>query len=391
MSGLVGRIAAAISIVACASGCLSEIEGPDSTLTTRGPHRPTSTIVAGGGDACEVKYIRRDQVSLFEVAYYCAWSKAYAEIKAGGTSDSSQAASSQAAYRMMLREGLGVVRGNCSDFFRSRGDRQQSINFVRDAVAIGGTTAGAIVGLTGGSVLAMSIIALSGATLYGGLDVYTKNFLFGVENIEAVRTLTMETLSANASKLVASTDQWSFQGAADAIAENQEICKPASIAAAVRLKLRGGSGGIEAAGENGLARNQFDMARIAIITSKLGVGSGFVIDETRLAAACWAATVDGMQYQTYIGQKLLPNPPFPKGPAVPTEWPAAAAQIAGECASLSTVTQNAIKTKIAELREAAAADPSASAKALLMPPLPRLPGSVPAVPGLQPFVRMTVP
>ncbi len=257
----------------------------------------------------------------------------------------------------MLREGLGLVRGNCADFFRQRGDNQQVINLSRDIVAMGGTTAAAIIGLTGGSALALSIIAISGATLYAGIDTYTKNFLFGVDNIESVRTLTMQTLNTNASTLlnVPDSEVLTFQNVAGAIMDNQEICKPASIAAAVRLKLRGGSGGIEAAGEDANTRSQLDAARSMTIAARLGLPGGSVIDDTRLAAACWATTPDGMLPENLaIITKWLPRNPYSYGPDNPTTWPGTSARVATECQALSSTTQGVIKAKIAELRPRAA-------------------------------------
>jgi hypothetical protein len=226
-------------------GACEDLQGMTETLSTRGP----VTSADANRTICETS-TRPDQFGLFQVAYACAWTKAN-EVAAGRRPLGEAAV--QDSYKVMLIEGLGLVRGNCADFFRKRGDNQQVINLSRDVVAMGGATAAAIIGLTGGGALALSIIAVSSATLYAGLDTYTKNFLFGVDNIEAVRTLTMKTLNDNAAELLAAarTETLSFQNVADAIMDNQEICKPASIAAAVRIKLRSGAAGFEAAGAGG--------------------------------------------------------------------------------------------------------------------------------------------
>jgi len=384
------RLAMATAAIACASAC-GEIEGAESALTSRGPVNPaksstqifTSTDHTGKA-VCTVGEPRRDQFGLFQLAYACAWHQADMTVR--GSTDFGNDAGEK-AYRTLLREGLGLIRGNCADFFRERGDRQQSVNFLRDVVAIGGTTAGAIMGVAGGSVLAMTVIALSGATLYGSLDVYTKNFLFGVENIESVRTLTMQTLSDNANQLISMPAPLSFQGVAGALADNQEICKPASIAAAVRLKLRGGTGGIEAAGENVNARNQLDAARAAAINAWMGAAPGVVLDETRLAAACWATSPEGAEKKNldYI-QKLLPQSVYLFGPGT-GNWPGVSVRVAGECAGLSGATQNVIKAKIKEFQDLAAGGKSVIVGAGATP-MPA--GSLPRGQGLQPFVPMTV-
>ncbi len=341
-------------------GACENIQGMTETLTTTGPVTQTTTPPqvafdsTGTKTTCTVTAARQDQFGLFQVAYGCAWVQAN-WVASGAVNV--RAAGPQDAYRVMLREGLGLVRGNCADFFRQRGDNQQVINLSRDIVAMGGTTAAAIIGLTGGSALALSIIAISGATLYAGIDTYTKNFLFGVDNIESVRTLTMQTLNTNASTLlnVPDSEVLTFQNVAGAIMDNQEICKPASIAAAVRLKLRGGSGGIEAAGEDANARSQLDAARSMTIAARLGLPGGSVIDDTRLAAACWATTPDGMLPENLaIITKWLPRNPYSYGPDNPTTWPGTSARVATECQALSSTTQGVIKAKIAELRPKAA-------------------------------------
>ena len=384
------RLTAAALVVAFASAC-SEIEGATPALTSSGPVTPAnpatqiSTSTDQSGKAvCTANALRRDQFGLFQLAYACAWHEADKTVR--GSTDFGNT-NGERAYRTLLREGLGLIRANCADFFRERGDRQQTVNFLRDVVAIGGTTAGSIVGVSGGSVLAMTIIALTGATLYGGLDVYTKNFLFGVENIESVRTLTMQTLSDNASQLMAAPPPLSFQGVAGALADNQDICKPSSIAAAVRLKLRGGSGGVEAAGESINARNQLDAARAAAINALMGATPGVVLDETRLAAACWATTPDGMDVgnSKYVQSFLLPKVVYPNGPGNPINWPGVSVRVAGECASLSPTMQNTIKTRVSEFRvlvqKAAAASSGANST----------PSTVlPSEQGLQPFVPTTV-
>jgi hypothetical protein len=368
-----GRSLFALAVLGLTAAC----ENPTDTLTTAGP------AVQNGPLDCEQIPVKQDQSGLFQVAYYCAWRQAYLSA-AGKSVDADE---TQTRYRIMLREGLGLVRGNCADFFRKRGDNQQQVNLGRDIVAMGGTTAAAIIGLTGGSALALSIIAVSGATLYAGIDTYTKNFLFGADNIEAVRTLTMDTIDINARAVLATPPPLSFQNVAGAIMDNQEMCKPASIAAAVRIKLRGGTGGIEAAGEDTNVRAQQDGLRTLAIADRLGLLPGASVSDTRLAAACWATTPDGMTADNLaIIKKWLPRDPYRYGPANETTWPGTSARVATECQALSSTMQAVIKKKIDELKgTAGSSTPPAP------PPPPPPPAAGLAAPESVPRTVIVVP
>jgi hypothetical protein len=351
------RLGLAAGMFVLLAAC-ENIQGMTETLTTTGPVTPATpptqiaAVVDNAGNAtCTVTSPRQDQFGLFQIAYSCAWVQA--NRVALGTMPPSNGGA-QNGYKVMLREGLGLVRGNCNDFFRKRGDNQQVINLSRDIVAIGGTTAAAIIGLAGGgSILALSIIALSGATLYSGIDTYTKNFLFGVENIESVRTLTMQTLSDNAATLLAqadATDKLVFQDISDAIMDNQEICKPASIAAAVRIKLRGGSGGIEAA-ETSNANALSDRAVMAKISELVGLPVNVIVSDTQLAALCWATTADGAKNLSTIQQLLVPFRSFGRGPGT-ADWEqkGVGVMVGAQCERLSSAARAVVNAKIKEFR-----------------------------------------
>lgn len=355
-SGTVRRILATIMAV-CLAAC-QDIQGATETLSSSGPVSLASSSTAANWQdgKCTATVSSQGQAGLFQMAYACAWTQASWVATSQADLDN---VTVQNSYKVLLSEGLGLVRGNCADFFRNRGDRQMQVSFGRDLVAMGGTTAAAIIGLTGGSALALSIIALSGATLYAGLDVYTKNFLFGADNIEAVRTLTMRTLNGNADETLtlARNKTLTFQQVTAWIMDNQEICKPASIAAAVRVKLRGGNiDDIRAAGEDAVARAQLDSARMLQIAALLGLPGGTAISDTRLAMACWATTAEGMQEDNAkLIKSWLPKDPYMYGPDSPGNWPGQSAQVASVCLQLSGPTQAMIKSRIAELAPKATA------------------------------------
>lgn len=376
-------LAAGMLLFACAC---QDIQGATETLSSFGPTTSASPPInaewdkTGGKLVCKASAPSQGQFGLFQVAYACAWIQAN-WVASGAIPLEDQTA--QNSFKVLLSEGLGLVRGNCSDFFRVRGDRQQTVNLSRDVVAIGGTTAAAIIGLTGGSALALSIIALSGATLYGSLDVYTKNFLFGADNIEAVRTLTMTTLTTNANEVItkARSDIVTFQQVTAWIMDNQEVCKPASIAAAVRVKLRGGSvDDIRAAGEDAVARAQLDSARMLQISALLGLPAGTSISETRLAAACWATTAEGSTVPANLAaiKTLLPRDPFQYGPDNPTTWPGKSTEIGSVCLQLSPAMQTILKARITEIKpKTGAATPTPASPAVPTAAIPAAPQEVP--------------
>jgi hypothetical protein len=331
---------AAVALVV--TGC----ETIQDTLGPTGPKFPPESGLVPGDVSCataSTQFTHRNQYTLFKVAYYCAWDSSLAAAQGGDLE------AAQPQLRAMAREGFGLVRGNCSEFFRKRGDSQQLINLGRDAVAIGGTTATAIVGLAGGSVLALSLIALSGATLYGGIDTYTKNFLFGAENIDAVRTNTLTALSANANAVLNSNNTLDFQAVADTIMENQELCRPAAIAAAARIAIRDHS--LTPVGENAGANLQMDGTRIAMIGQVAGYPAAGTLDDSSLAALCWGARVEALPEsegtrKENLLRKLLPIKPFGNGPNNAPGWATVSPSIDSSCRALSATTKAAINKRI---------------------------------------------
>lgn len=384
-----------ISFLAAASvSILAGCETPQETLTPAGP------VVADAGAAtpnfadltgkCRVAPTRHDQYALFQVAYTCALRQAVwvasGQVRLGE-------AGPQDSYKVMLREGLGLVRGNCSDFFRKRGDNQQTINLSRDLVALSSATAVAVVGVSGGTALALSIIALTGGALYGGIDTYTKNFLFGADNIESVRTLTMKALEEHSSAVMAASGTLGFHDVSAAIMDNQELCKPASIAASVREAIKNGRPGIQQAGESGNTRGLTDRAIVAEIGELVGTG-GTTISDGQLAALCWAATADGAAAanQAKIKEVLYPPESFGYGPENNDTWRSrgVALKVNARCSALSESAKANVQKIIAEFKGAAAG--SATFSMTVRSAMPRSPTMVsPTTSDVGPkFVPITV-
>lgn len=138
----------------------------------------------------------------------------------------------QAAYTQMAIDGFSLVDANCADFFRGEGNGQKWALFVRDLVAAGGTLATAIAAAADAPRGVTTGFSISTATAYNGLDIYQRNFLFGADNIDSVRTLVGKALATHtiATVQAAQKTPWiSFGSAANSIMEHQAICSPAAI------------------------------------------------------------------------------------------------------------------------------------------------------------------
>ncbi|HEX9932292.1 MAG TPA: hypothetical protein VGB08_05570 [Allosphingosinicella sp.] len=104
-----------------------------------------------------------------------------------------------------MRSGFTLVYARCNNYFTHAGRRQMRSRLARDSVA-------PLVGLLTGIInlhdfgtnstqeqRLLDILTLGQTFGTAGLDVYDRNFLFGSDNIDAVRTMTLNALSAHAS------------------------------------------------------------------------------------------------------------------------------------------------------------------------------------------------
>lgn len=383
------RLAAVAAILLVASAC----DRLQDTLYTAGPVTPTAvtgeappTAPSKAELACDsdddAASLVPSQYALFRMAYYCAWVKS---AKAAKTGDDIDLAAAQPALRSMAREGFGLIRSNCDDFFRRKGNNQQNLALGRDFVGWGAATATAIVGLTGGSALALSIITVSGSALYMGMDAYTKEFLFGADNIEAVRAITMQSLDGNRDQVLQQGASFTFQTVASAIMDNQEMCRPAAIAAAVRHALGTTLTAAPPSDTSGL-----DAARIAMIASLVGA-PGVAITDQQLAALCWAANPvdDSADKTAYLTTRILPASQFPMGPAGGI-WDKQRQSVASQCSQLSTTRIAAINTAITQLQAAAKGAAGGGAPLHGMMAQPTTGAIVVPQPGLAPVVQTPI-
>ncbi|MBB5411684.1 hypothetical protein HDG34_005645 [Paraburkholderia sp. HC6.4b] len=138
----------------------------------------------------------------------------------------------------MLEAGFSLIYASCMDYFRSAGKRQQWIIVANDTVAVAGTLATSILALTHAGTAAVSATALGTSTFVAGTGVYTKDFLFAAENIDSVRTLTMNALVTHQNKVRKDRGVLTVNAALVALFDDQDICTIPEITSLVRQALQ---------------------------------------------------------------------------------------------------------------------------------------------------------
>ncbi|MFB9127111.1 hypothetical protein E2553_39975 [Paraburkholderia dipogonis] len=140
----------------------------------------------------------------------------------------------QSSAHTMLEAGFLLIYASCWDYFRSAGQKQHWIIVANDYVAAAGTLATSILALTHAGSAAVTATALVTSTFVAGTSIYTKDFLFAAENIDSVRTLTLNALVTHQNKV--RTDPGALTGytALVAIMDDQEICTIPQITTLVR-------------------------------------------------------------------------------------------------------------------------------------------------------------
>jgi len=144
---------------------------------------------------------------------------------------------------MMFESGTTLVYANCSDFFATAGQTQTKLMVWKDAIGLLGTLAAGVIALDGdsstGNLDRLAVISLGSSAALSGIDIYTQRFLFGAENVDAVRELTLNALSAHAAK-VRELPPKSYQAASRHLFDNQALCFPARIAMLAREAIKNG-------------------------------------------------------------------------------------------------------------------------------------------------------
>lgn len=146
---------------------------------------------------------------------------------------------SKDAQEAFLRDGFLLVYTRCNDFFYAAGRRKGITRASRAFLQpIAGLISGLLVLHDFGEDSDTGEDILKGLTLTSGftssvLNAYEEQFLFGEDNVESVRGLTLDALSVHA-KGVLDKEPDRFDQSVRHLADNQGICTPTHILALVR-------------------------------------------------------------------------------------------------------------------------------------------------------------
>lgn len=142
--------------------------------------------------------------------------------------------STEAQQKLFLRTGAMLVYTRCGDFFQRMGRNQGRSRIARDYVAPVVTLLTGIVTLHDfGSDSDMEQNIIEALTLgsnfaTAGLDIHDRHFLFGADNIDSVREMTLNSLSKHR-VAVMERNLDSLDDAVEHLVDNQTICTPPHI------------------------------------------------------------------------------------------------------------------------------------------------------------------
>jgi hypothetical protein len=172
------RTKAVILTLACAlalQGCASSLEEAPRVLSKRGP------VDTKGASSTSKDLVQRFAAS------------------------AEAAAQDDSAANNMLGAGFSLIYGNCNDFFLSAGQTQTLLLTASDAIRdFGNIVGGALaIGNANGNNYAqeLAILTIFTGTTQAGINTYTRRYLFGAENVDAVRELTLNALRTHQSIL----------------------------------------------------------------------------------------------------------------------------------------------------------------------------------------------
>jgi hypothetical protein len=144
--------------------------------------------------------------------------------------------------RQMALTGVSLADQNCDNFFDALGKVQQYVLFSRDILGSAGTIGAGAAGLISGAAAAPASVGFAIATANTGIDAYSRNFLFGADNIDSVKSLvgTAESVHTTAALPENDTSAWTFEQAQQVVMDHQDICAPAHVLLLTRAAIANG-------------------------------------------------------------------------------------------------------------------------------------------------------
>jgi hypothetical protein len=229
------RIFAVAATSLLLAGCAQQLSGPPATLYANGvnPHpldAPPGTETWASNSIVDFEKMAR-------------------------ISDAPEAGPDQ--FTEYRDAGFELVHARCVDFFRVMRLNQSKAHVVRDAVAplqtlgLGLLALNDVASGTGVNDDWTQVLQLGSSAVLAGVTVYERNFLFGADNIDAVRVLTEDALAehrrvASSEPLAAGSAERrprkaeSVYEARRRIRENQQICMPGNILSLAQAAIKAG-------------------------------------------------------------------------------------------------------------------------------------------------------
>ena len=164
--------------------------------------------------------------------------------------------------RTFMNRGFTLTYANCDAYFQLMGRHQRRARIFRDTITPVTALITGLIPLINfnseqGAENALKYIALGSAFTTSGLGVYDQHFLFGAENIDSVRTLTMRALVEHMNAAQGSVEAGNFEQAVIHILDNFAVCTPQRILTLTRqaiangdVEVRSNGGAPNAAGGN---------------------------------------------------------------------------------------------------------------------------------------------
>ncbi len=283
------------------------------------------------------------------------------------------------AQRRMLNTGFTLVYTKCSDFFYSSGKDQTRLMTFKDAVASLGTLAVGALALVDfkkdndrNDILA--VVGLGTSATMAGIDIYTQRFLFGADNVDAVRELTLRALNDQQREITRVTS-FSYDDVIKNLLDVQATCTPRRIAILAGNAIKQGQ--VQAAiplapspAEPKSLITVADQALLARVAETLNLQRALSADEE--LGLFWLAKGGPSQVEAGVIKDLLKDIPesgkiFKSNDDVDQGWPHLAI-ISALLSALHQATQEALSQRVADVRAAAPA--AASAQRPIAAPAP---------------------
>lgn len=142
-----------------------------------------------------------------------------------------------ALMRDYMRAGFLLALIECDHYFAHMGRNQGRSRILRDAIAPIAALITGFVALRGNTAGGIPELTLATAATTSTLDIFDQRFLFGSDNITAVRRLVFRALDAHSTAALAATSL-NFEQASGQILAYQHICTPPEILTLTRQSIQ---------------------------------------------------------------------------------------------------------------------------------------------------------